>query len=147
MASTSEDLNEAGLALPRPTESGSDVGAGSSNSATVTPSTSQNLVSSGMLTPLSQDICLTAPPQNADNSVSDPTQAVTTKAKRPKPWDRILNRNTVTNEPKSDSNLGSTIYASTKVVVDVVKESTDVFPPLKSVMGGLSAILKHYDVC
>ena len=43
-------------------------------------------------------------------------------------------------------NWGSTVYASTKVVIDVVKESSDVFTPLKSVAGGLSAVLKHYDV-
>ena len=39
------------------------------------------------------------------------------------------------------------MYASAKVVIDVVKESSDVFPPLKSVASGLSAILKHCDVC
>ena len=32
------------------------------------------------------------------------------------------------------------------MVLDVVKESSDVFTPLKSVVGGLSAILKQYDV-
>jgi len=40
----------------------------------------------------------------------------------------------------------SAAYSSTKVVIDVVKESSDVFPPLKSVAGGLAAIVKHYDV-
>jgi len=40
----------------------------------------------------------------------------------------------------------STIYASTKLVIDVVKESSDVFTPLKSVAGFLSAVLKHCDV-
>ena len=40
----------------------------------------------------------------------------------------------------------STLYASTGLVVDVVKESSDVFTPLKAAAGGLSAILKHYDV-
>ena len=40
----------------------------------------------------------------------------------------------------------SAAYSSAKVVIDVVKESSDVFPPLKSVAGGLAAILKHYDV-
>jgi len=40
----------------------------------------------------------------------------------------------------------STAYASAKVVIDVVKESSDVFVPLKSVAAGLSAILKHCDV-
>ena len=49
-------------------------------------------------------------------------------------------------EVKSES-FGATIYASANVVIDVAKESSDVFPPLKSVVGGLSAVLKHYDVC
>ena len=40
----------------------------------------------------------------------------------------------------------STLYASAGLAVDVLKESSDVFTPLKSVAGGLSAILKHYDV-
>ena len=40
----------------------------------------------------------------------------------------------------------SAAYSSTKVVIDVVKESSDVFPPLKSVASGLAAVLKHYDV-
>jgi len=40
----------------------------------------------------------------------------------------------------------SAAYSSTKVVIDVVKETSDVFPPLKSVAGGLAAVLKHFDV-
>jgi len=40
----------------------------------------------------------------------------------------------------------SAAYSSAKVVIDVVKESSDVFPPLKSVAGGLASVLKHYDV-
>ena len=43
-------------------------------------------------------------------------------------------------------NWKSTVYASAGLVIDVVKESSDVFTPLKSVAGGLSATLKHYDV-
>ena len=43
-------------------------------------------------------------------------------------------------------NWKSTVYASTKVVIDLVRESSDLCTPLKSVAGGLSAILKHYDV-
>ena len=92
-------------------------------------------------------ILLTVLLQTPDNAIPDPTQSATKKPRRPKPWDRILNRNTATSETKSESSLGSTVYASTKVVIDVVKESSDVFPPLKSVVGGLSAILKHCDVC
>ena len=72
---------------------------------------------------------------------------MTTKAKRPKAWGRILNWTATTSENKPKSNLGSTVYPSARVVVDIVKESSDVFPPLKSVMGGLTAILNHYDVC
>ena len=44
------------------------------------------------------------------------------------------------------SNWGSTAYATTKLAINLVKESADVFPPLKSVAGGLSAILDHCDV-
>lgn len=47
---------------------------------------------------------------------------------------------------ESKSSWKSTVYALTKVVIDAVKESSDVFTPLKAVAGGLSAVLKHYDV-
>jgi len=47
---------------------------------------------------------------------------------------------------QNESSWTSAAYSSTKVVLDVVKESSDVFPPLKSVASGLAAILKHYDV-
>ena len=40
----------------------------------------------------------------------------------------------------------STLQASASLVIDVLKESSDVCTPLKSVAGGLSAILKYYDV-
>ena len=47
---------------------------------------------------------------------------------------------------ENKSNLKSTVYASAGLAVDVLKESSDVFTPLKSVAGGLSAVLKYYDV-
>ena len=47
---------------------------------------------------------------------------------------------------KNESNWGSTLYSGVKVAIDVVKESSDAFTPLKSVAGGLSAVLKYYDV-
>ena len=47
-------------------------------------------------------------------------------------------------ENKSDRR--STTYAATKLAIKMVRESSDVFPPLKSVAGGLSAILDHCDV-
>ena len=49
-------------------------------------------------------------------------------------------------ETQNQSSWMSAAYSSTKVVIDVVKESSDVFPPLKSVASGLAALLKHYDV-
>jgi len=49
-------------------------------------------------------------------------------------------------ETQNKPNWMSATYSSAKVVIDVVKESSDVFPPLKSVASGLAAILKHYEV-
>ena len=33
-----------------------------------------------------------------------------------------------------------------KIALDVAKESADGFPPLKSALGGVSALVKHYEV-
>jgi len=33
------------------------------------------------------------------------------------------------------------------VLLDVAKESSDWFPPFKSCLGGINALIKHYDVC
>jgi hypothetical protein len=33
-----------------------------------------------------------------------------------------------------------------KILLDIAKESADWFPPLKSALGGVSAIVKHYEV-
>ena len=33
-----------------------------------------------------------------------------------------------------------------KILLDVAKESADWFPPLKSALGGVSALIKHYEV-
>ena len=43
-------------------------------------------------------------------------------------------------------NQKSTLQASAGLVIDVLKESSDVCTPLKSVAGGLCAVLKYYDV-
>ena len=48
--------------------------------------------------------------------------------------------------PDKESDWKSTAYATTKLVIDLAKESSDAFPPLKSVVGGLSAILNHCEV-
>ena len=143
----SRDLGEVGPAVPRPTKSVPGLGTGSPTLTTGTPSIVRNWVSSGTRTTLSQDPRLTALLQNADNEVSDSTQSFTKKASPPKPRDIALNQGVAPSDTKIESGLGSVMYASTKVVIDVVKESSDVFPLLKSVAGGLSAVLKHYDVC
>ena len=33
-----------------------------------------------------------------------------------------------------------------KMTLDVAKESSDWFPPLKSALGGVTALIKHYEV-
>ena len=33
-----------------------------------------------------------------------------------------------------------------KILLDVAKESSDWFPPLKSALGGVNALIKHYEV-
>ena len=32
------------------------------------------------------------------------------------------------------------------MLLDIAKESADVFPPLKACLGGINALIKHYDV-
>ena len=33
-----------------------------------------------------------------------------------------------------------------KILLDIAKESADWFPPLKAALGGVSALVKHYEV-
>ena len=61
----------------------------------------------------------------------------------PKSLDHTVNPGVA---PENKSDRGSTAYATTKLAINLVKESSDAFPPLKSVAGGLSAILDHCDV-
>ena len=35
---------------------------------------------------------------------------------------------------------------SAKITLDVAKESADWFPPLKAALGGVSALVRHYEV-
>ena len=32
------------------------------------------------------------------------------------------------------------------MLLDIAKESSDAFPPLKSCLGGINALIKHYEV-
>ena len=73
-----------------------------------------------------------------DRSRSTPSEDINLKSS-----DRTIDEGGGT---QNDSNWTSAAYSSAKVVIDVVKESSDVFPPLKSVASGLAALLKHYDV-
>ena len=34
----------------------------------------------------------------------------------------------------------------TKILLDIAKESADWFSPLKSALGGMTALIKHYEV-
>ena len=38
------------------------------------------------------------------------------------------------------------VVDSMKILLDVAKESADWFPPLKSALGGVNALVKHYEV-
>ena len=38
------------------------------------------------------------------------------------------------------------VVDSAKILLDIAKESSDWFPPLKSALGGMSALVKHYEV-
>ena len=47
---------------------------------------------------------------------------------------------------KSESNWKSTVSATAKLLLRTVKEASDAFPPLKSVAGGLWAIIENFEV-
>ena len=95
-----------------------------------------------------------------DQTATLPATAVTTPEIPPVPGPRISVHDVDENDPpklssygvnptaayENKSNWKSTLYAGPKVAVDLVKESSDVFTPLKSVAGGLSAALRYYDV-
>jgi hypothetical protein len=39
-----------------------------------------------------------------------------------------------------------TAYSAAKIAIDTIKESSDMLPPLKTVVGALSVLIKNYDV-
>ena len=82
---------------------------------------------------------------NPDNAARDPVQLVTGAGQdeQSEPSEPTI-KSSATDE--SGSNWKSTTYSATKLAINLVKESADVFPPLKSVVGGLSAILDLCDV-
>jgi len=42
--------------------------------------------------------------------------------------------------------MGQTAYSAVRMAVEVVKESSDMFLPLKAVAGAMSALMRNYDV-
>jgi hypothetical protein len=129
-----EASSEADLAVPRPTESTPDLRIGTSTLPTPDPLISGDQKPSGMRATAFQTIHLTILPSNIDE---DPNRSV--------PSDVHLTVDPVAAH-ENKSTWKSTAYSTTKLAINMVKESSDVFPPLKSVVGGLSAILQHCDV-
>jgi len=42
--------------------------------------------------------------------------------------------------------IGQTVYAIARMVVEIGEESSDLFPPLKAVVGAMSVLMRNYDV-
>jgi hypothetical protein len=108
--------SEANLAVPRPTEPNPNLRIDTLTLPLSSPLAPRDQESGGMRMVLSRAIHLTILSHNIGH---DPTRPVF-----------------------SESHSGSTI----KLAINMVKESSDVFPPLKSVVGCLSAILEYCDV-
>ena len=51
-------------------------------------------------------------------------------------------------EPSSSKESSwKTVYGAARIVVEAAKESSDMCPPLKAVVGVLSVLIKNYEVC
>ena len=146
-ASPIVDPRVAGLVASRPTESSPDLRIIPPTFPMSGPSTSRDQESNGTLAPLFWVIRLTTSSCNTDHyPVLDQTRPVfqSRRSKRPETSDDKITDPCAA--PKDKSNWKATTYATTKLAINLAKESADAFPPLKSVVGGLSAILKHCDV-
>ena len=131
--------------LATPPHSEPNLRVGSSTLPKSALSISKTHGSNGMRTATFRVIRLTITPRNADDIVSCPAQP----AVGPRQAERLeLSSHTVkpivTDEAKP--NWKSTAYVTTKLAINIVRDSSDAFPPLKSVVGGLSSILKQCDV-
>ena len=123
-----------------------NLGIESSISPTSVPSTSKNREPGGTCTNVSKGTHLITFQRNPDKAAREPTQSVTGAEhdKQLKSLEDTIRNPTATY--KSGSNWKSTAYATTKLVINLLKESADAFPPLKSAVGGVSAILDPRDV-
>jgi hypothetical protein len=50
------------------------------------------------------------------------------------------------NPHRATDSAWQTAYSTAKMVVDITKESSDMFLPLKAVVGAISVLIKNYDV-
>jgi len=137
------------LVAPRPAESTPDLRVGPSTGPMPSPLTSHNQETNGtwififrMIHLLQHFSCNTDPRSVSDQILSVPGRGRSDGNNQETPGHTVDPR--ATSEGKS--NWSSTAYATTKLAINLVKESSDAFPPLKSVVGGLSAILNHCDV-
>ena len=89
-----------------------------------------------MWTLLSRSLSLIAPPDTSTVQADREPEVL--------PPDRGFEPSTAAD--KNESNWKSTVPATAKLILRTVKESSDAFPPLKSVVGGLCAILDNYEV-
>jgi hypothetical protein len=56
-------------------------------------------------------------------------------------------QNVEPNEPgSSKESVWKTAYGAARIAVEMAKESSDIFPPLKAVLGALSVLIKNCDV-
>ena len=84
-------------------------------------------------------------PQNPDNAARDPTRSVTgmRQDKQSEPSEHTVKPNAT---GENGSNQKSTAYSTTNLPINLVEESADIVPLLKSVVRSLSAILDDCDV-
>jgi hypothetical protein len=147
IAPTDDGQSEADQTIPRLTESTPDLRIGTSTLPTPSPLASRDQESDSMYTTLSRKAHLSPPFRVTQTLTPFPIKFLsvpgTDQSSLPKSSGYTADPETA---PESKSDWGSTAYATTKLAINLVKESSDVFPPLKSILGGLSAILDHCDV-
>jgi len=142
--------SEVNLVAPHPAESTPDLRIGPSTVRASSSLTSGRREFNGTWTLISRIIYLTTlfprttdPRSGSDQFPSIPGRDRSNANHQKKSLDHTIDPRATS---KGKSRWGSTVYATTKLAINLVKESSDAFPPLKSVAGGLSAILNHCDV-
>ena len=141
-----EGQSEVDPAAPRPTESTPDPLVGTSISPAPGPLTPRDQEPNGMQTVLFRCIHLNPSLRMTDTNIdSDRILPVPGRdeSSPPEPSGHTTDTGAV-----SESGWGrdTTAYNATRFLIRAVQESSDAFPPLKSVAGGLSAILDHCEV-